>query len=89
MLKDRKFWTGIFMGGIMGASMMLIQPINAAATDNGAALGKIAGAMAAIIKNQQQANKDLDAIRKNTEAMNQNLNDLKKSQGLLTSESGR
>lgn len=81
MLKDRKFWTGIFLGGLMGASMMLIQPINAAATDNGA-LGKIAGAMATIIKNQQQTNKDLAAIRATSEDMSRSLKALSLSQGL-------
>lgn len=81
MLKDRKFWTGIFLGGLMGASMMLIQPINAAATDNGA-LGKIAGAMATIIKNQQQTNKELTAIRATSEDMSRSLKALSLSQNM-------
>lgn len=65
----------------MGASVMLIQPMNAADVDNGA-LGKIAGAMAAIIKNQQQANKELTAIRATSEEMSRSLKALSLSQGL-------
>ncbi len=87
MLKDRKFWTGIFLGGLMGVSTMLLQPMRAA-DDNGA-LGKIAGAMVTIIKQQQQANKDLSVIRANSDAMNRSLNDLKQLQGLAGSGEGR
>lgn len=87
MLKDRKFWTGIFLGGLMGTSAMLLQPMRAA-DDNGA-LGKIAGAMVTIIKQQQQTNKDLAIIRANSETMNDNLKALKQSQGLAGSGDGR
>lgn len=87
MLKDRKFWTGIFLGGLMGTSAMLLQPMRAA-DDNGA-LGKIAGAMVTIIKQQQQTNKDLAAIRANSQTMNESLNQLKQLQGLAGSGEGR
>lgn len=87
MLKDRKFWTGIFLGGLMGTSAMLLQPMRAA-DDNGA-LGKIAGAMVTIIKQQQQTNKELAVIRAHSESMNENLKVLKSSQGLAGAGEGR
>lgn len=87
MLKDRKFWTGIFLGGLMGTSTMLLQPMRAA--DDSGALGKIAGAMVTIIKQQQQTNKDLAAIRANSQTMNESLNQLKQLQGLAGSGEGR
>ncbi len=83
MLKDRKFWTGLCMGGLIGASAMFLQPINAQNAGGGDSANVIR-AITLMVKEQKITNQELKEIKNSSRQMNNNLQNFAKSQGINT-----
>lgn len=71
MIKDRKFLTGITLGLVMGASVMAMQPTNAAGEDGKltAVMNGMAKVMIQIVTNQKATNAELAEIKTELKAL--------------------
>ncbi|MGV3524418.1 MAG: hypothetical protein ACO1RX_09345 [Candidatus Sericytochromatia bacterium] len=82
MFKDRKFLAGIVLGGLIGASVTLLQPMNAAAPAAGAdaTLQKISAALLVIGKEQREIKTELQSIKNSATSIDRGIAKIADSQ---------
>ncbi len=83
MIKDRKFLTGITLGLVVGASVMALQPSNAAGEDakSAAIMSGIAKVMIQVVNNQKTTNTELTEIKNELKALHKTNRDILKTNG--------